>query len=519
MMQSTASATLMKNYLAQPLGITLSSSLKAVTCPILKTHLARRQHGGSWSASRNPPLRFLYSSKKKYSTKSGNRLRRSAPPDHEQPSLLQTGPKSDYPLEGSVTEIEVPGSGTFPFSNLWLRDNCPCSICIHPQTRQRQHDSFEIPLSIGVESCSEDHEGLKIRWNNDGHESHYSWEWLRSWRGSFRPDNGPLEERSSEWAHVDPSRPDHFPTVSFEEVMSSDKGVATWTKKIYQYGFSFVTDCPLTPSATRSLLERIAFVQHTHYGGFWDFSSSATPTDTAYTNQALAVHTDTTYLTVPCGLQMFHLLSHTGGSGGESLFVDGQAAATYLRDKHPSLRNYLHRQKILFHASGNPEVGELGNNTISPEGTEVLLGGRKTICHPSDEATSGHKSEKTALGETRTQIRWNNDDRDTQVWRSLESIERWYRAAREWTRILKMKEFEIKVQLKPGQPIIFDNWRYLHGRTAFSGNRRICGGYVTMDDFLARYRMTNFGPRNGLRAEYFYEQKAKPDEPAPWHRA
>ena len=40
-----------------------------------------------------------------------------------------------------------------------------------------------------------------------------------------------------------------------------------------------------------------------------------------------------------------------------------------------------------------------------------------------------------------------------------------------------------------------------------------------MDDFLARYRMTNFGPRNGLRAADFYEQEAKPDEPAPWHRA
>lgn len=175
---------------------------------------------------------------------------------------------------------------------------------------------------------------------------------------------------------------------------------------------------------------------------------------------------------------MFHLLSHTDGSGGESLFVDGQAAATYLQENHPSLHIYLHRQKILFHASGNAEVGELGNNTISPEGNVVLLGG-KTIAHPSDEETSGYKSDKTTLGGVRTHIRWNNDDRDTQLWRSLESIERWYRAAREWTRILKMKEFEIKVQLKPGQPIIFDNWRYLHGRTAFSGNRRICGGYST----------------------------------------
>ncbi len=251
-----------------------------------------------------------------------------------------------------------------------------------------------------------------------------------------------------------------------------------------------MTGCPSTPCATQSLLERIAFIQHTHYGGFWDFTSSATPTDTAYTNQALAVHTDTTYLTVPCGLQMFHLLSHTDGSGGESLFVDGQAAATYLRDKDPGLFSYLHLQRILFHASGNAEVGELVNNTFSKGGTSVLLGGRKTNYHPSDEETPGQKLENADPGIVPTQIRWNNDDRDTQLWRGLNYIERWYKAAREWTRILKMKEFEIKVQLKPGQPIIFDNWRYLHGRTGFSGNRRMCGGYSKSCPYKTLYVFT-----------------------------
>lgn len=182
-------------------------------------------------------------------------------------------------------------------------------------------------------------------------------------------------------------------------------------------------------------------------------------------------------MTVPCGLQMFHLLSHTDGSGGESLFVDGQAAETHFRDTHPILCSFLHHQKILFHASGNAEVGELGNHTISGKGDVVLLGGRKAKYHTFDKEAPGQNSKYISPGTVPVQIRWNNDDRDTQLWRNLNSLEMWYRAAREWTRILKMKEFEIRVQLKPGQPIIFDNWRYLHGRTAFSGNRRMCGGY------------------------------------------
>ena len=44
------------------------------------------------------------------------------------------------------------------------------------------------------------------------------------------------------------------------------------------------------------------------------------------------------------------------------------------------------------------------------------------------------------------------------------------------------------VPLKPGRPVIFDNWRVLHGRKAFEGRRRVCGGYIAMDDFRARGR-------------------------------
>jgi hypothetical protein len=43
-----------------------------------------------------------------------------------------------------------------------------------------------------------------------------------------------------------------------------------------------------------------------------------------------------------------------------------------------------------------------------------------------------------------------------------------------------------------------------------------------MDDFLARYRKTNFGPRNGLNTSYFYEQRRQEQQagsPAPYMSA
>lgn len=33
-------------------------------------------------------------------------------------------------------------------------------------------------------------------------------------------------------SHVNPMQPESFPVVPFEEIMSSEKGVANWTEKI-----------------------------------------------------------------------------------------------------------------------------------------------------------------------------------------------------------------------------------------------------------------------------------------------
>lgn len=54
---------------------------------------------------------------------------------------------------------------------------------------------------------------------------------------------------------------------------------------------------------------------------------------------------------------------------------------------------------------------------------------------------------------------------------------KWYTAAAKWEEILRSKELEYRFQLRPGTTVIFNNHRVLHGRTAFTGLRRICGGY------------------------------------------
>jgi trimethyllysine dioxygenase len=200
-------------------------------------------------------------------------------------------------------------------------------------------------------------------------------------------------------------------------------------------------------------------------GGFYDFTSDLTMKDTAYTSLALGAHTDTTYFTDPVGLQMFHLLSHTEGNGGASLLVDGFHAAKRLAIEDPHSYQVLLETPIAWHASGNEGI------TITPAQRFPVL-----IC--------------MSRSKTLLQVRWNNDDRglvplfDTEHRRITGS--RWYAAARKFDEILKREEMQYWAQLEPGRPLIFDNWRVMHGRSAFTGKRRICGGYSKLFLLISR---------------------------------
>lgn len=281
-----------------------------------------------------------------------------------------------------------------------------------------------------------------------------------------------------------------------------DSGVAVLTEKIVsppqpslpspppnpspqrKHGFAFVDNTPSAdPLDTKRLLERIAFIRVTHYGGFYDFTPDLSMADTAYTNLALPAHTDTTYFTDPAGLQAFHLLSHTPApdapdnpspdpDGGRSLLVDGFGAVAQLKAEDPAAFRVLTSVRLPWHASGNEGIA------VAPDRRYPVL-----------EISSGRVY----------RVRWNNDDRGVVPYVKGRRPEEWYEAARKWDEILRRKENECWIQLVPGRVLVFDNWRVLHGRSAFTGIRRICGAYINRDDYVSRWRNTNLEREEVMR--------------------
>lgn len=209
-----------------------------------------------------------------------------------------------------------------------------------------------------------------------------------------------------------------------------------------------------SPDATQKLLEHIAFIRVTHYGGFYDFIPDLAMADTAYTNLALPAHTDTTYFSDPAGLQAFHLLSHkapppssepaasSSGQNGEvlggaSLLVDGFNAARALRAQDPHAFRVLSSVRLPWHASGNPGIN------IAPDQ-------RYPVLEVGDGQPGAGEEGHSAVVR---RVRWNNDDRGVVPFDGGFDPVEWYDAARKWDSILRSKEMEFWTQLKPGRTL------------------------------------------------------------------
>ncbi|KAF1842032.1 Trimethyllysine dioxygenase [Cucurbitaria berberidis CBS 394.84] len=347
--------------------------------------------------------------------------------------------------------------------NIWLRDNCQCGSCMHEATKQRLLDTFSIPKDIAIKTHSFDGSVLKIEWS-DGHQSEFSREFFSRTTNPER-QNAILRQGLTTVKLWDSTIASDPPKEYYR--LTGRAKIARVLLKIRQYGFCYVDDTPITPKATKGLLERIAFIRNTHYGGFYDFTADLASKDTAYTNIALEAHTDNTYFSDPAGLQAFHLLSHTDGEGGASLLVDGFKVADELCKTDREAYEILSTVNVYAHASGNEGI------SIQPYRAFPVL-------------------EHDSLTGDLLRVRWNSSDRAS-IELPIDKVETWYDAARKFDALLKKKENEYWEQLIPGRVLIFDNWRVLHGRSKFTGKRRICGGYINRDDWISKYKMLQLG--------------------------
>lgn len=89
------------------------------------------------------------------------------------------------------------------------------------------------------------------------------------------------------------------------------------------------------------------------------------------------------------------------------------------------------------------------------------------------------------------QIRYNNHDRSVLSGEqfTVHEIEAFYTALRAWQTLLNAPSNEFWTKMSPGCALIVDNYRVFHGRSGFTGKRRLCGAYINWDDYRSAYNM------------------------------
>ncbi len=341
------------------------------------------------------------------------------------------------------------------FDTIWLRENCRCDSCYNHATNQRNelfHEFSDTHIDV-VQHTSEDG-ALRVRWA-DGHVSEYPWQWLL--RNKHPGDTSPVEKILWDGNDICGVSLDFVP---FSDVINGDDGLRRLLHSLLVYGVGLIENAPTTLEATQEAAEKVSFIQHTLFGKMWQFTADLARGDTAYTNIALGAHTDTTYLSQPAGIQVFHCLSHDG-EGGETLLLDGFHAAEQLRRVDKEAFSLLCEHRI------NHEYIEAGHHVVSLD--PVLK------VHP-------------VTGELEM-IRYNHYDRSPISTIPQEALGKYYAALKSLSSIINKKEQEFFLKLRPGNILFVDNWRVLHGRSAYTGNRSVCGCYLPRDDWIGKARI------------------------------
>ena len=221
----------------------------------------------------------------------------------------------------------------------------------------------------------------------------------------------------------------------------------------YKYGFVIFENVPIKDNFIVNFANSIGSIRRTNFGEFFNVKSKPNPNDLAYTSLPLAPHTDNPYRKpVPC-IQLLHCIENEVG-GGLSTLVDGLAVTEELKKEHPSFFQILTEIKVRFQF--------VDDNVVLEDWAEMI-----------------QLDENKRLKQVRFSPRL-----DFVPLMDKEKLELYYAARNKISEMYNSEKYRIEFKLKPGDLLMMDNYRLLHGRTEYNaneGNRFLQGCYIDYD--------------------------------------
>lgn len=321
-------------------------------------------------------------------------------------------------------------------------------------TQQRLQDPSDFDLNLRILALAQTSPGVfRIKFS-DGHEA------------TFRAEDILTEAALAANSHDCPMpRPwdgtlADLPRMRWREDPAATE-LMSWLEAFLTLGFVIFEGVPTEPQTVLKVGAVFGFVRETNFGPLFDVRSTPNATDLAYTSLSLDPHTDNPYRSPVPGIQLLHCLANET-TGGLSTLVDGFAVAEALRRAQPRAFEIMSSTPVRFrYIDADTEL------TASAAPIELDVTGALKAIHFSPRL-------------------------DFVPLFAPDVLDAYFRARRQLDQCLRAAEFEIRFLLRPGDLVMFDNCRLLHGRTGFDpsqGLRHLQGCYIDIDGPRSLWRV------------------------------
>ena len=325
----------------------------------------------------------------------------------------------------------------------WLRERINGKEHLDQITQQRLFDPTNLKNDIKINKLKLSEDFLEVSFN-DGTYNKFS---IENILNELKNNNHNIEkvfwDSSFEVSN----------NFYFDEDIFEKKDMYEALTHFYRYGFVIFKNVPTKNNFIVDFANSIGSVRKTNFGEFFNVRSKPNPNDLAYTSLALAPHTDNPYRNpVPC-IQLLHCIENEV-SGGLSTLVDGYNVSEKLKRDCPDYYKILTETKVRFRF--------IDQNIILEDWAEMI------------ELDQNKKFKQVRFSPRLDFVPLINK----------EKLELFYAARKKISELYNSDNFKIEFKLVPGDLILMDNYRLLHGRTKYNaneGNRFLQGCYIDYD--------------------------------------
>jgi|TARA_B100000700_G_scaffold47080_3_gene49600 gamma-butyrobetaine dioxygenase len=368
---------------------------------------------------------------------------------------MTTSAKATLSADGQRLLLDIDAQPR-EFAALWLRERAPDAETLDPLTGQRLIEAAELPLDLALERAELAENALALRFS-DGHRVHFPLSELlddsRQDRDGANTDDLVAPGRLLWDAQL--AEPQH---ADFAAAIDDDAALLEMLEGLHRNGFVVVSGVPTEEDGMQALMERVGPLRRTNWGGIADVKSVANAYDLTMTQRGLEPHTDNPYRDPIPGYIWLHCLTNAA-DGGDSTLADGYRAAQLLRERDPAAFACLTQVSPGFRYRDE-------TTWLESEGPLIELDSQGCIFR----------------------VRYNNRTERVGAL-PAEELARYYAARQAFYQLISSDELTLNLKLDPGQMLIMDNYRLLHGRRAFElagGVRHLRQGYVDRDSTASR---------------------------------